>query len=959
MTSHKLSYTLDLDYVEQNWPNPRYRNDISDSTTNPPTTASEVTIVHDPRQFHEPNPNVYQEQPSPSSQPTVVPYAPTPPPAPTPPSIPSQSEIYGPDRLFGHLSDTSQNAGRSLIPSPGVRFDEPQFPLMATPRDPAYTRDFKDELARAAGVVTPGVDDGPYIRYALDALTRPREDGRGLSEGYASSDYDETYQQPYHYTPTTVPSPLRPFSAHLPAETPTNVNVPRFWSMVQPPTPIASPPATIAEDGLQERRRRQQRHLEQMRDPSYNPREDPAFWAAFNAHPTESSARSNQLPALPSEPPTERVALPPSEPRPERRGSLKSKALPPKSRFPPLRFQDHWQARPDVVTDPAMPLHDIGKALRAAAPLTLKPWVLGSESLLLLASLCILMIAALVFCAIYSISHTGLTPYAGTIYGGQYFLFRMLPQLLAIIILIYAQCIITAAFWVLPFSALASDDRRERRDAVFLPLYPKSFLWPQLVGSWNIWIPILNVWLLNFTIPLQSSLFTVILVDGTWTWATVQGVAWTLVALYLSFFLSLLVMFVYWQHRRTGMRPNWAIRTLADIISMVSQSNSLSQYHGLETAPSRRVMRERLSGNPERLGLWFTPEAPELGTWYSLGVSAGEKGLVNEKIEAKEWASRHRGEEFLEAGEGPESPDVRYRYLPWCFRDIQIISFVAVASLLLIALIIVSFLNSTDLRNGFLPLLNAGPVAGAFSAADFLYSFVPSLLGLVLFLMFQSLDLTLRILAPWGELGRAEGSRAANSLLLDYAVCLPLESTYKAARNKHWRVAFVSLLSPLFALLPVLSGGIFLALTPPSGVVRMYPNVPAFGIVLALLFLYVAGLACLVPNRKQFRLPHAVTCLAEIISFCSNEQLCEDEVFDLYRVIWPIHLAGNLDIGKDWHRQGRWALSTGRSNGERFGIKRLSKYTVNPKKLRAYDRWARGELISAPLPHDSDELFGR
>lgn len=925
------SQNLDLDYVQRNQPNrqnPHHQSHPSTSTISAQTTtASRVTFTQGSPRLVESDSNGCQD-PSPASQSTVVPYAPTPPPAPTPPSIPSESEVYGPRRLWGDQQPLDEDVDRSMMSTPGMRYDQPQFPPMVPQQDPSFG-DFKDDLARAAGVVTPGVDDNPYIQYALEALTKERNNGQGIT-GYPSSGSDESHQQAYHFTPTTVPSPYKqPSAVRLPPETIVRDNAGQNWPMGPHPGPAVSAPTPTAEDELREKRQQRQERAKFTDDP---------VGAILAANAAADAAGQGY----------NRDSSPFSERRGERTISPK-----PKPNLP--RNLEHWQARSDLVIDPEMGLHDCGKALNWESPLTLKPWILRPQSLIILAILSLLMVVALIVSAVYSMNHNGLTPYSGTIYGGQYFLFRMLPQLLAIIILIYAQCVITAAFWVLPFSAMASDDRNERRDSVFLPLYPKSFLWPQLGGPWNIWIPIFNVWLLNFTIPLQSSLFTVILVDGNWVWATVQGVAWTLVALYVSFMLSLVVLFVFWNRRRTGMMQKWGLRTLGDIIFLVSQSNSLSQYRGLEMAATRNSMRQRLEGNSDRLGFWFSPEVPEIGTWYGIGRSTGEGDLTTEKSEGREWAMRREGS--TEAAQRSSDPNIRYRYLPWCFRDSQIILFAVACSILLIALIIVSFLRSTDLRNGFLPLLSAMPVTGAFSPADFVYSFIPSLLGLILFLLFQSLDLTLRILAPWGELSRAEGSRAETSLLLDYATCLPFESTYKALRNKHWRVAFVSFLSPLFALLPVLGGGLFLALTPPDRVVRMYPNVPTFAIILSLLFLYVAELICLIPNRGQFRLPHAVTCLAEIISFCADEKLRTDGAFDLHLMLEPTDLAGHLDLGKDWHRQGRWTLSTGRNNDERLGIKRFSKYTVNPKKLRAYDKRARGQLISAPLPHDSGSLF--
>ncbi|KAI0010426.1 hypothetical protein F4779DRAFT_306454 [Xylariaceae sp. FL0662B] len=912
-----------MNYQTSNRWNPSNRANTSTSTITQEPTTSQVTVVHDPG--HEPDLGMNPETPSPSTHLSDIPYGPTPPPAPTPPSAASVSEIYGPDRFFGYRPTTTENASRSLIPSPAIRFDQPQPPPMAFCRDLSHMNDFKDDLARAAGTVTPGVDDGPYIRYALEALTRGRGDGRDVS-GLRSSYSDEQFMSRHHFTPIAASSPFVPPEVRLPPEASKDDDaLPSSWNF----TPTASTPTLPTPEREFEARRQRREEMRRL-FPDPNSR----MYDPWNLRLDQDDSRDRDI--RPSTPAT-------AEHYPER-------TLP--------RNAEYWVARPDGFTDP----EKAQRYPRLARPLTFKPWILRSPSLLLLMTLCILMIAALIFCAVYSVGHRGFTAYAGTIFGGQYFLFRILPQLLAAVMLIYAQCILTAAFRVLPFSMMASDDRSQRRNAVFLPLYPKSFLWPQLVGSWNVWIPIFNVWLLNFTVPLQSSIFTVILVDGTWTWTTVQGVAWTLVALYVSLFLSLVVIFISWRQRRTGMRKDWDLRTLADIIFLVSQSNSLPQYRGLEKAATRRSMRRSLSGTAERLGYWFSPEVPETEMWYGIGVPTSEHNSGVEKPDNENWAHRRR-RESSDAGQRPSALSIRGRYLPWCFRDSQIILFTIACFVLLIALIAVSFAPATDLRKGFLPGVSAAPIAGAFSPADFLYSFVPSLIGVVLFLAFQSLDLTLRILTPWGELARPEGSRAETSLLLDYAACLPFQVTYKALRNKHWRVAFASFLSTLLILVPILSGGFFLALTPPSGIVRMYPNVPAFAIVLALLVLYVAGLVCLVPYRNQFRLPHAVTCLAEILSFCCNEQLRTDPAFnDLDRVGMHRELAAQVDAGLDWHRQGRWTFGSGRNDDERLGIRRYSKYTVNPKKLRSYDRRARGQLVSSassPLPHDSGELYSR
>ncbi|KAI5921173.1 hypothetical protein F4810DRAFT_378461 [Camillea tinctor] len=907
--------SFNSDYVEPSQSYPAYR--FNTSVASPPTpTSSQATIIRDPpsevNSAAAPEPSIDSEPPPPSSYPTAIPHAPTPP-GPGSSSTPSELEIYGPDRYAGHQLARPDDIS-SLQSTPAPQLNKPQAAILmvAPPPDPVMARDFKDDLARAASVVTPGVDDGPYIRYAIEALTHQREDGRGISENSSPGDPNAPRQ---HIVPLPSHAVNRSPLAHRQPEPAAGASPEVHRNDAGKREGGRITDSMSSEELLHARRRRREEIRKLFPDAPPNAELD---GTDFNVEDD----------------------LPPVEYGPQ----------PQRSDHSPPRNVEVWQARPDN--------GDAEKASPFVTPLTFKPWILRSTSLLLLITFCVLMIAALIFCAIYSVGRNGFLAYDSN-YGGYYFLFRMLPQLLGAILVIWSQCILAAAFRILPFSAMASEDRRQRRNAVFLPLYIKSFLWPQLTGDWTTWVPAFNIWLMSITIPLQSSVFTVVLVDGVWTWSTVQGVAWTLVALYVSLILSLIVMFVFWRRRRTGMMNGWDLRTLADIIFLVSQSNSLPQYRGLEVAETRKQMRQVLDGTAEKLGFWSTPEVPENPVFYGIGVPTTDEDLEMEKLDRKDWANQRTRPTTPPDATGPqERVDVRSRYLPWCFRDSQIILFVVAGTVLLVALIVVSFLRSTDVRSGFIPGLSAAPVAGAFSPADFLYSFIPSLIGLLFWLMFQSLDMTLRILAPWGELAREEGSRAETSLLLDYAACLPWESTYKALKHRHWRVAFITFLSPLLVLLPVLGGGLFMALTPPSGIVRMFPNNPTFAIILTLLVLYLLALASLVPRRQQFRLPHAVTSLAEIISFCCNEQLRTDPAFDFERVYSHTALRGQLDCGLDWHRQGRWSFGAGRNNDERIGIKRFSKFTVNPKKLRQYDKRARGQLISTPLPRGSGSLYG-
>ncbi|KAI1433565.1 hypothetical protein GGR50DRAFT_668203 [Xylaria sp. CBS 124048] len=934
------------------------------------TSGSQMTEVYDPRS----DPALQElgrrsvDISKPSSEMSTNPYAPSPPEAPTFYSVASDDDdSYGPERSPAHHTDFTQYASLPPQSSPSVGFNPAPF-IMGIQSDSLVHRDFKDDLARAAGTVTPGVSDGPYIRYAIEALTRHRSDGFAGADENVSSNSDTDNGSRSQIIPqfsvrvSRVDSDQQPQDGALSELEAAPKDGPVQNHTLH--TPVGRPRQPIGQ--WQSAREPVRGPLgEPVRKPVSQPVREPAMEQV-----REKAREPDQEPAKgPSVGPTREPARPPQRTRVDeivdefnraKALVLQSMAGPPPNPHPP-RTVSVWQTAPDSLT--IQDMVTMGHRMPPPPPLTHKPWILQSWSLFLFATLCILMLTAIVFSAVYSVGRDGFTPYAGSIYGGQYFLFRVLPQLVGAALLVYAQCIIASVHRVFPFSAMASDDRRERRNAVFFPLYPLSFLWPQLFGPWNVWVPTLVVWLTNFTIPLLSCLYTVVFIDDVWTWATSQGVAWTLVAMYILLLLSIVLLFAYWRNRRTGMIESWDVRSIADVIFLVAQSNSQSQYWGLETAASRSAMKKALEGSAERLGYWTTPEYAQNAFFWSFGVPTTKEDLETERWDKKNWAAQRdetRPVAFEDVENQEEPWAVRFRYLPWCFRDVPLISFVAVGTVLFVALVVVSFLPTTDIRNGFLPGLSAGPLPGAFSPADFVYSFIPSLIGLVLFLGFQSLDLTLRILEPWGELGREEGSRAEKSLLLDYAACLPWQSTFKAIKMRHWRVACITFVSPLFIVIPVLGGGLFMALTPPTGPVRIFPNVPIFAVILAFLVVYLMAVASLIPHRKQYRLPHGVTCLAEIMSFCSNEQLRADEAWDQTKISRRNELEGALDCGKDWHRQGRWTFGAGKGGGndERLGIKRYSKYTVHPKSLGKYDQFVRGKPISGPLLHGSGPLFG-
>ncbi|KAI9163192.1 hypothetical protein HJFPF1_04791 [Paramyrothecium foliicola] len=810
---------------------------------------SESTIrqhQHEPRRL---------TQESVSPQPTLVPHAPTPPsPQRTADSTP---ELYGPDRFFNQslpapAYDAAVAASALPPPNPAVRFDEAQLAMFAL-ANPSRIPNIKDELALAAGRVTPGVDDSPYILYAIEALTRDRNgSGSRFPSGTTSDDYsvDHTVQRPV-------------------AET----------SVSQPP--VAQPNTAYFQD-----------------EP---PRSQPAVTAPLLEHEDLDEPLANYY-----EPP---------------RSSLGANAKAPSSdRWAPVTKEMRASIDPRDRTHP---------------PLTYKPRILRPFSMLILMTLCTLMIAGLVVSAVYTDRNDGLTPYPGTIYSGQYFLFRILPQILAAVILIYAQSIVTASLRILPFKALAKETGQERRLALFQSLYPKSLLWPQLRGPWQFKIFSVAAWLALFTIPLQSTAFTCIYIQGEWVWGAVQGVAWTLVVIYAMLLLSTAILMAYWFGQWTGLL--WDVRSIADLLPLLSRSNTMGTYRQGHFATGNRdsgmEMRDRWF---DRLGYWQADSSPAGGIWYAIGTSATPYNqATNEKHQAiAKRASYDASFDSRDVNIEAQLGRGGQKYLPWCLRTGTVAAVVGVASVLLLVLLIVCFLPSTRLDAGFRPLLPARPDAAAFSPANFLFGFLPSALGMLLYILLQSLDQSVRVLQPWGELRKSDGSVAHKSILLDYAASLPLQVTVKAIRNRHFRVAAISLLGVLSIFIPILAGGVFMALTVRDSDVRMFPNIPVLGVLLAFLFLYVGAWSLMLPRRDQFRLPHSVMSLAGIIDLCAAEDLTQDAAFQAVRSRQD--LEGRLGIGREDPRdESVWFLGLlpGRDE-QRISVRRMNRFTEMKRTTR-------------------------
>ncbi|EFX01897.1 hypothetical protein CMQ_4968 [Grosmannia clavigera kw1407] len=717
---------------------------------------------------------------------------------PTPPLRPVEStsdststtseDLCGPDRLFGSLlaSSTLFPASVAVV---GHRMGEDLNEAL-----PDLGQRIKDPLARDAANVTPGIDDTPYLRHALDALTEciaPSLGGANNGSRSAPNDQDCLTTQPP--SRDTRGADIGPLPASLP--------------LLSFPRPVRGGP-DIGKHSLV--------HA------AHSPRQ-------FDPVQTYIAPRL----------------------------------------FP--RHDGQNLPRPDF-----------------------KPAILRPVSLAVFTALCFLLDVGLIFSAVYSRAFDGLTVRSSNTYGSQYFVFRIFPQLISAIAFLYAYSISLAIIRIHPFVCMAAALRPgkcSRDGAVFDRLYPISFLWPPLLGTatWHVWVPLLGFWLMNFAVPLQSSVFSVVVVNGTLRWATVQSVAWTLVGLYSSVATATFMLLIYFRYNMTGLLCD--PRSIADFIVLSSDSSTLADYYGTEVMGTRDEIRVALrQRGPDRLGYWTWDDGRGKQIWHGIGPGQADSIWRGQSQNGNKAGREHGGgilgrngvhrtsgdNSLRDTAPSPQTGSARYSYLPWCMRSIQLLCFIAASFSLLLALFIVSFLPSTHFEAGFLPEVATTSTLGAFSPASFLYSFLPALLGQIMFLLFASLELSFRILQPWAEIARHPGGAPPEaSILADYPACLPLQSTLHAAINRHWHVAALSLLSVLFAFLPALAGGLFLASEAPLGgsKVRMVSYMALYGVVLALLVLYFACLVAALPYHHDFRLPHGVTSIAEILSFCANDDL--------------------------------------------------------------------------------------
>ncbi|QQK48262.1 phosphoribosylaminoimidazole-succinocarboxamide synthase [Penicillium digitatum] len=566
-------------------------------------------------------------------------------------------------------------------------------------------------------------------------------------------------------------------------------------------------------------------------------------------------------------------------------------------------------------------------------PLVLRPWALA-----LTICCCLALIAGIVFCNIWSRDEEGLWSYLRQ-GDSRYIVFQFLPQVAATPIIIWSFVIQAAIYRIAPFSIMSAE---RQKDLVInrLPILSTNFVFPDFShfrhGEALLGFSLFTIWLSNFfAIPLLSCFFQekfyIIDGQGVWRWASVQYVGWTLVGLYSILTLGLVMLFVRFLRCWSGLM--WDPVSIADLVSIIQRSNILHDFENSETVPS---VRESLDPRVLRLGYWKLSSKAEV--FYGIGeVNAPvrtpslhqtgktpetqSKGLAHVRfdIEQNGAFSNDPNEHH------PFSPSARYRWTPWFLRKISILIWTVVVFALFIAFVAVSFINGA-IKGGFPPKLPTLPSTTAFSSSNFLYSFIPALIGNVLFLAWQPVDVYIRALQPYAELSSPGGTTAERSILLSYPSSYPLQITIQAIINRHFKVAFVSLMSLLSLGIPILAGGVFIALWFPShDDIRISAFLPAFYALVGFCGLYAVSFVAIWPGRRRY-LPHDITTLADVMSYLYQSPLLSDKILREPRS--KTDLVTRLIVAPPSERQlplYSFGIYVGRDGKEHLGIDRFHR----------------------------------
>nr|POE49750.1 hypothetical protein CFP56_74588 [Quercus suber] len=334
----------------------------------------------------------------------------------------------------------------------------------------------------------------------------------------------------------------------------------------------------------------------------------------------------------------------------------------------------------------------------------------------------------------------------------------------------------------------------------------------------------LVAWLQLWTLPLLASSFNVFFIGpqgtGQWYWIATQGPIWVVIILYLMLFIAVVALMLWLRKRETGLL--WDPRSLADIVVILARSNALSGNEpeegrlGYWTTDGRQEVFHTFGVEG------YQARRYSLGEDGRLREIKVDQSLVGHDVEKSFAGAGERNRDSSEnmlprrstAATSVDDEGAAHHIgsgLPWFLRPSLTALWIIIAVVLVLAFLIASYLRSASLLDGFSPLVPAPVTETGFSSTNFLYSFVPAFLGTLCLVFWLDVDHAYRRLTPLAALAKPNGETPEKSLLTSYSADAPIVVTAAALANGHVRLAAITFITLLAATLPIISGGVFWA----------------------------------------------------------------------------------------------------------------------------------------------------
>ena len=201
-----------------------------------------------------------------------------------------------------------------------------------------------------------------------------------------------------------------------------------------------------------------------------------------------------------------------------------------------------------------------------------------------------------------------------------------------------------------------------------------------------------------------------------------------------------------------------------------------------------------------------------------------------------------------------------------------------------------------------------------------LYRGLPALLMSYFSILWIRADIFYRTIQPFA--GMQNASPPTFNILLDYPSCPPVLITLKAIKNKHWRVAFFSVLSLLSPIPPIVATGLFISTPTPIGFTISIEPIN-FWACFVILIVYLFCLVIVRPT-SGYRLPRYAQNLGDVLCYCYASGILDDTGRDGNPVFsvqakddCRIHLESRIHLAK---REYEFGLYLGKDGKRHVGF---------------------------------------